>query len=264
MPAMATTPDRWDLASTAAVTADGLRVPEIAQLGPGAPDLATLFTFARDAELRFGALRLRLEERVGASTGEIVRLHEVLLRHPGRARVSTIRPDRPATTGHDVWLGDGETVRIYRSGHRLATTRPVRRQVVGLDGRDLPGTSRPYVPLTALPANTLADTFVHPGGYCQNVLATGACAVTGTGTVAGREVVLVQADHPRTVELAGDRPDHRIDIAVDRETGLLALLVESFGGVVTRRVEATEIEPDGAIPDAAFAVAVPSDASRIY
>jgi hypothetical protein len=264
MPAMASTPARWDRASTKPVAADGRRVPEIAQLGPGVPDLATLFAFARDAELRFGTLRLRLEERAGIAAGETLRVHELLLRHVGRARVTTIRPDRPAPTNHDVWLSDGEMVRIYRSWHRLATFRPARRTVVGIDDRGLPGTSRPYTPLTALPANTLPETFVHPGGYCQNVLETGVCAVGGTGIVAGREAIFVSADHPRTVELAGDRPDHRIEIAIDRETGVMLLLVERFGDVVTRHVEATELAPDAAIPDSAFSVAIPEDASLIY
>jgi outer membrane lipoprotein-sorting protein len=264
MPAMAPTPARWDRASTVPVAADGRRVPEIVALGPDMPDLATLFTFARDAELRFATLRLRLEERAGIARGETLRLHEVLVRHPGRVRVTTIRPDRPATTNHDIWLSDGEMVRVYRSWHRLATFRPVRPGLAGIDDRDLPRTSRPYAPLTALPANTLPDTFLHPGGYCQNVLATGACSVAGTGTVAGREVIFVTVDHPRTVEMAGDRPDHRIEIAVDRETGVLALLVESFGGVATRRVEATELAPDAAIPDSAFSMAIPADASLIY
>ncbi len=261
---MASTPAPWDRASTAPVAADGRRVPEIAQLGPDLPDLATLFTFARDAELRFATLRLRLEERVGMAGGETLRVHEALLRHPGRARVTTLRPDLAATTNHDIWLSDGEMVRVYRSGHRLGTFRPVRRAVVGIGDPDLPGTARPYVPLTALPANTLPETFVHPGGYCQNVLATGTCAVAGTGTVAGREVLFVTVDHPRTVELAGDRPDHRIRVAFDRETGVLALLVESFGDVVTRRVDATELTPDAAIPDSAFSMAIPADASMIY
>ena len=264
MPAMASTLAPWDRASAMTVAADGRRVPEIAQLGTGVPDLDALFTFARDAELRFATLRLRLEERVGIAPGQTLRVHEALVRHPGHARVTTIRPDRPVPANHDTWVSDGETVRVYRSSHRLATSRPVRPTVAGTDDRDLPGTSRPYTPLTALPANSLPDAFVHPGGYLQNVLATGFCAVAGTGTVAGREAIFISVDHPRTVELAGDRPDHRIEVAVDRETGVLVLLVESFGGVVTRRVEATELTLDAAIPDSAFAVGIPADASRIF
>jgi hypothetical protein len=264
MPAMASTRATWDRASVALVATDGRRVPEVVQLGPEVTDLATLFAFARDAELRFATLRLRLEERAWIAGGETLRVHEVLLRHPGAARVTVVRPDRPATTNHETWLSDGRTVRAYRGWHHLATDRPVRRRLVGIAARDLPGTSRPYPPLTALPANSLADTFVHPGGYCQNVLETGATAVIGTGTVAGREAILVSCDHPRTIELAGDRPDHRLEVAFDRETGLLSRLEESFGGTVTRRVEATELAPDASIPESAFAIAVPADAASIY
>jgi hypothetical protein len=264
MPAMASTPARWDRASLAPVAPDGRRVPELVQLGPELPDTATLFAFARDAELRFATLSLRLEERAWIAGGETLRIHEVLLRHPGRARVTVVRPDRPATTNHDIWLSDGRTVRSYRGWHRLATDRPVRRPPVGLGAPDLPGTSRPYTPLTPLPANSLPDTFVHPAGYCQNVLATGSVAVTGTGTVAGREVILLTCDHPRTIEMAGDRPDHRLQVAFDRETGLIAALVEWFGSTVTRRVEATELAPDAVIPESAFSVAVPGDARSIY
>ncbi len=264
MPAMASTPARWDRASRTAVAPDGRRLPEIVQLGPATPDLATLFAFARDAELRFATLRLRLEERAWVAGGEELRNHEVLVRHPGAARVTVVWPDRPATTNHEIWLSDGETVRGYSGLHRLATERPVRSGPVGIAAPDLPGTSRPYAPLTALPANSLPDTFVHPAGYCQNVLATGMATVTGTGIVGGREAIFVTSDHPRTVEMAGDRPDHRLEVAFDRETGLLSLLVESLGGTVTRRVEATELAPDAAIPESAFTVAIPGDASSIY
>jgi outer membrane lipoprotein-sorting protein len=263
MPAMASTPERWDRASALAVAGDGRRVAEIAQLGPGVPDLATLFAFARDAELRFATLRLRLEERVRTAAGETLRFHEVLLRHPGQARVTTRRPGG-ASTDTDIWLSDGTMIRTYRSGHRVATSRPARSAPAGLDDRDLPGTARPYTPLTALPASSLVDTFVHPGGFCQNVLATGEGRLTGTATVAGREAIVVTTDHPRTIEIAGDRPDHRLEVAFDRETGVLASLVESFGTTVTRHVEATELAPDAAIPDAAFSVAVPADAALIY
>lgn len=264
MPAMASIPARWDRAFAVSAAADGRRVPEIAQLGPGLPDLATVFTFARDAELRFASLRLRLEERVRVAGGDTLRVHEVLLRHPRLARVTTVRPDLGTTVNHETWLSDGETVRAYRAGHRLATTRPPRRRVGGLESPDLPGTSRAYLPLTPLPANSLSDTFVHPGGYLQNVLATGACTVVGTVEMAGRAAILVRSDHPRSIEIAGDRPDHRLEVAIDRETGLLALLEESFGSVVTRRVEAVELAPDAPIPDSAFAIAVPADALTIF
>ena len=120
-----------------------------------------------------------------------------------------------------------------RRAHGLGTQRPVRNRPRGLDDPDLPGTSKVYEPLTALPMETLPDTFVHPAGYCQNVLATGRCTVTGTAIVSGREAILLECDHPRTTELPGDRPDFRISIAVDRDTGVILELVESIGGDVT-------------------------------
>ena len=262
MPRMSTT-SRW-AAAALTMAIDGARRPEIAQLPAGHPDVDVLFTFMRDAELRFETLRLRLEERTLVTTGETIRIHELLLRHPGRARVTTVHPQDATPTNHDVWLSDGQTVRTYRAGHRYGTDRPSRSRVAGLDGRDLPGTSRAYHPRTNLPANSLVETFVHPAGFCQNVLATGACRIAGTELVQGREAIIVESLHPRTIEMAGDRPDHRLVLAVDRETGLIARLEERFGRVTSRLVTATEMAPDTSIPDTAFSLAIPSTAAMIY
>src|SRR5665811_69740 len=117
MPRMSTTA-RWAAAAALTLAANGERHPEIAQLPAGLPDVETLFSFMRDAELRFETLRLRLEERTWVARDETVRLHELLLRHPGSARVTTIRPEDRTPTNHDVWLLDGETVRTWRAGHR--------------------------------------------------------------------------------------------------------------------------------------------------
>jgi len=258
------TPARWSAAAALTLAADGERRPEIAQLPAGLPDVATLFTFMRDAELRFETLRLRLEERTWVARVETVRLHELVLRHPGRARVTTIRPEDGTPTNHDVWLSDGETVRTWRAGHRLGTVRPARRRVAGLDGRDLPGTSRAYHPRTGLPANSLVDTFVHPAGYCQNVLATGACRIVGSELIGNREAVVFESLHPRTIEMAGDRPDHRLVLAIDRETGIVARLEERYGAESSRLVTATELGPDAPVPDTAFALAIPTTAAMIY
>ena len=98
--------------------------------------------------------------------------------------------------------------------------------------------------MTALPFETLPDTFVHPGGFCQNVLATGRCTVTGSDRDAGREAILLDCEHPRTTELAGDRPDYRDLIAVDRATGVIVRLVEIDRRVVTRDADVDDLEPD--------------------
>ena len=63
-----------------------------------------------------------------------------------------------------------------------------------------------YRPLTALPMETLPDTFVHPAGFCQNVLATGRCWVSGTTEIACREAVVLDCDHPRTIEVGPTDP----------------------------------------------------------
>jgi hypothetical protein len=111
---------------------------------------------------------------------------------------------------------------------------------------------------------TLPDTFVHPAGYCQNVLATGRCTVTGTALVSGREAITLECDHPRTTELAGDRPDFHISIAVDRETGVILQLIETIGGVVTRDAKVIELSPDAPLPPSAFSFTFPTGTTMLY
>jgi hypothetical protein len=138
--------------------------------------------------------------------------------------------------------------------------------VKGISGedRDLPGMSRVYLPLTDLPMETLPDTFVHPAGYCQNVLATGRCRVTGTEAFGDRQVVVVTSDHPRTIEMAADRPDFTIEVAFDRADGTVLHLVERIAGRITREATAVEYGPDAPLPPTAFAFAFPSDTRMLY
>ena len=77
---------------------------------------------------------------------------------------------------------------------------------------------------------TLPETFVHPAGYCQNVLATGRCRVTGADGRRRPRGDRAECDHPRTMEMVGDRPDFRDRIAVDRADGVILRLDESIGG----------------------------------
>jgi hypothetical protein len=203
-----------------------------------------LFTFARDAELRFGSLRMRIEEATRSAVGDRRIVIEVALRHPGAAKVSTSEPARGIGGDYEIWVSDGETVRTYAAAHRLGTRRPVRPRVAGLEDDDLPGASRVYQPFTPLPMETLPETFIHPGNFCQNVLATGRCEVVGLDRVADREAIVVTCDHPRTVERVADRPDFRMEVAFDRETGVIVRLVESIGGEVTRHAEVTVLQPD--------------------
>ena len=75
---------------------------------------------------------------------------------------------------------------------------------------------------------------------------------------------MVQCDHPRTTEVAGDRPDFRVSIAVDRDTGVILRLVESMGGVVTRHAEVIEIAPDAPLAPATFQFVFPSGTTMLY
>jgi hypothetical protein len=254
----------WDRAASLPAPVDGRLRPELAVLPEALPDLATLFAFARDAELRFETLRLRIEDRTAVAGGEHVTLLDLGLRHPGQARVTTTDPSRGTAASYEIWLSDGETVRTYSAPHRLGTERLVRRRVVGLEDPDLPGMSTVYVPLTALRSETLPETFVHPAGFCQNVLATGRCWVSGTTDVAGREAVVLECDHPRTIEIAADRPDHHFQVAFDRETGLIARLVETIGEMTTRDATAVEIGPDAPLPPAIFDFSFPTGTTLIF
>ena len=218
----------------------------------------------RDAEMRFATLRLRIEERARTSRGDDVTTMDAVLRHPGDAKVTTTRSGSVVKGDYEIWISDGDIVRTYASAHRLGTQRPVRNRPRGLDDRDFPGPSKVYQPITALPMETLPDTFVHPAGYCQNVLATGRCTVTGTALVSGREAILLECDHPRTTELAGDRPDFHLSIAVDRDTGVILRLVESIGGDVTRHAEVIELSPDAVLAPSAFAFVFPTGTTMLY
>jgi outer membrane lipoprotein-sorting protein len=228
------------------------------------PSLAQLFTFARDAELRFEQLRMSIEERTFGARGEQRTLIDVLVRHPGEVRVTTSEPARGTRGNYDVWLSDGEIVRTYSGITKVGTERPARRSVRGLDSRGLPGSATVYVPITELPMETLPQTFIHPAGFCQNVLSSGDCRIAGTADQNGREAIIVDCDHPRTVEVSADRPDHELQVWFDRETGIISRLVETIAGQVTRDAIVTVLEPNAPLPPNAFVFRFPSDARMLY
>jgi hypothetical protein len=254
----------WDRAAALTVPSADRRRPEIVALAPRTPTLDELFTFMRDAELRFETLLMRIEERTFGTRGEQLVAIDVALRHPGHARVTTTEPGPGVGTSFETWISEGETVRTYSRLHRLGTQRPVRPTVRGLDDGDLPGTSRVYRPLTALPMETLPDTFIHPAGYCQNVLATGRTWISGTDIVRGREAIVIQSDHPRSTELAADRPDFHIEVGVDPFEGVILRLVESIGGEITRAAEAVAFQPDAPLPPATFEFDFPAGTTMLY
>ena len=211
----------WDRAAAVPVPIDGRRFPAVASLPPGDPTVDQLFEFMRDAETRFATLRLRILEWTGTARGDDATQMDVIVRHPGLARVTTSKPEDGVGGAYEVWVSDGDLVRTYASAHRLGTQRPVRNRPRGLADKDFPGASRVYEPITALPMETLPDTFVHPAGYSQNVLATGRCAIVPGAALLDRGTIGLICEHPRTIELVADRPDFRIDLVVDRATGIV-------------------------------------------
>jgi hypothetical protein len=254
---------RWDRAALVPIRR-GERRAELAALPATLPTVDELFTFMRDAERRFETMRMRIEERTFGARGEQLAAVDVALRHPGHARVITSTPGSKAAGHHEVWISDGEIVRTYSAAHRLGTSRPVRNRPRGLDPKDYPGRSTVYEPITWLPMETLAELFVHPAGYCQNVLATGFCWISGTDRVAGREAIVLECDHPRAVEREVDRPDYHVQIAVDRLDGVITRLVESVRGEVTRLAEVTSFDPDAALPSTTFDFEFPEGTTLLY
>lgn len=255
----------WDRAGSLPVPAGERARPEhVALPAVDLPEIDTLFAFMRDAERRFDTLRMRIEERTATARGEQLVVMDAFVRHPGAARVTTTEPARGTVGNYEVWISDGRTVRTYSAEHRLATERPVRHTVRGVDDPDLPGMSHVYWPVTPLPMETLPDLFVHPGGYCQNVLATGTCSIAGTTEVTGREAILVRCAHPRTIERVADRPDFAIELSVDRDTGCILRLTELMAGVVTRDAIAIVFEPDASLPPSAFSFTVPEGTTTLF
>jgi len=252
----------WDRAALVPIDSAG-RFPEIVALPPSMPTVAELFTFMRDAELRFQTLRMRIEERAFTARGEQLVAMDVSIRHPGDARVTTTEPGRGIAGNFELWIGDGETVRTFSGTHRLGTARPVRIRPRGLDG-DFPGAARVYEPVTPLPLETLPELFVHPAGYCQNVLTTGRTWISGTDVVAGREAIVVECSHPRSVEHVADRPDFHIQVAVDRMEGIITRLVETIGGEVTREALVTSLEPDATLPPTTFDFEFPDGTTMLF
>lgn len=238
--------------------ADRVALPE------AIPSIDELFLFSREAELRVSALRMIIEERVMSARGEELLRHELWLRHPGQARVTTRRGSEIPSRDYDIWLLENDTVTYCMVARKVASRRPLQRHVVGFADPGLPAFARQREPLTALPPGSLVDTIVHPHGLFRNVLVTGPLAVMGTQLVADREAIVVRAAHPRASEVLVDRPDRSIDVGIDRATGFLLLLSEHIGDTVTRHAEVTELVVDPVIPGATFELRLPADVRKLY
>ena len=228
------------------------------------PEIKELFGFMAEAELRVETLRMRIVDRRTTTHGDEVETHDISLRHPGLAKVISTR-GQPMDHDYDVWVSDGELVHTYDARGNTATNRRLPVRPVGADAADLPWFAKIYVPVTTLPAETLADTFVHPNGFCRNVLLTGVVTRRGTQELAnGREAILLRCDHPRTSHVLTDRPDHWLEVGVDTQTGIIMLLAEHIGEQTTRHAEAVAMAIDETIPDDVFRLHISSDTRVLY
>lgn len=233
-------------------------------MGNDLPTLSELFAFMRDAELRFDTLRMTVEEHSWTARGQEVVISDVALRHPGEAKVLVKRPGDPTASNYEVWVTDGQTIRTYVAARRLGTNRPVRGTVRGLANEDLPATSQTRPSRTPLQSESIPEVFLHPAGYCANVLATGRCEVEGLDVVADREAIVVDCIAPRTTELAGDRPDYAIRVWVDRRDGVILRAQETLGGQVTRDAIVTSYKPNAQVRESDLAFSFPPGTTFIY
>jgi hypothetical protein len=240
-----------------------LHPPELATLASDEPTLAELFRFMEEAELRFESLRMRIVDRRMGTSGEEIETSDIWLRHPGMAKVVTSRD--ASSRDFDIWVGDGDHVRTYDARIDLATFRRRPAAPLGSTDERLPSFARLHVPVTPLPSETLADTFIHPHGFTRNVLSTGRTRQRGTSLlVDGREAILLRCDHPKVSHELTDRPDHWLEVGVDRQTGLILLLAEHIGGRMTRHGEVAELRLDVPIGDEAFRIHVSPDTKTLY
>ena len=207
----------------------------------------------RDAELRFATLRhADRGADAGPRAARTSTTMDVVLRHPGDAQ------------GHDQPHGPTAARRLRgldlrrRARPDLLERPPARDAAPGPQPAARPGRPRTsparrrvYEPITALPTETLPETFVHPAGYCQNVLATGRCAVVGHGPrrPAARRSSL-ECDHPRTTELAGDRPGLPASRSrsIARRASSSASSSRSAASITRRRRGRSSSQPDAPLP----------------
>ena len=190
---------------------------------------------------------------------------DVLLRHPAHAKVTTSRPgagagarlrglDLGRRPRADVRRGPQARARSARcaTGPAVSTTR-TSPACPASTSRSPRCRWRPCPTRSSIrraTARTCSPPAVarSPGRTC----------------VAGREAILLECDHPRAIEVAADRPDFKISIAVDRQLGVILRLAETIGGEVTRHAEVTDIGPDAPLPPAAFDFVFPTGTTMLY
>ena len=80
----------------------------------------------------------------------------------------------------------------------------------------------------------------------------------------GREAITLECDHPRSTEIATDRPDHRLSLTVDRATGVILRLDRVRRRPISRDAEVLVLDPDAALPPSAFEFVFPTGTTMLY
>ena len=181
-----------------------------------------------------------------------------MLRHPGHAKVTTSRPGEEVGGPYEIWISDGEIVRTYVAAHKLGTQRPIRNRPRGLDDPDFPGMSRIYEPVTPLPDGDAARHVRAPGGLLPE--RAGDRPLQDHRRAPRPPVERRSASAATTRGPSSSRPTGpttAIEIAVDRDTGVIVRLIETIGGAVTRDAVVTVLEPDAPLPPIGLRVRLP-------
>ena len=191
----------------------------------------------RDAELRFdtsGCGSRSERRRRPASSSTVI---EVEPAPPGRRQGRHDRPGRPeleATTrsGSPTARPSGRTARPTASA---PSGRSGARSSACDGSATCPARATVYGPVTALPMETVPETFVHPAGFCQNVLATG--RVLGSAGPTRSPAARRSSSSATTRGRSRSPPTGRTSRSSSAWTarrGRSLRLVETIGGVVTR------------------------------
>jgi hypothetical protein len=245
-------------------TAERATAPSVQLALPrGIPPAEALFAFAAGAERRIRTLRARIEERSTTAAGTSRVETEVLLERP-RLRVTTIKREGANGGSYDAWSTDGAYIEQFSSATKTHTRRRIRSAPDGLDDADLPAAAALRDGGEPLPTKSWAATMLHPGNFCNGVLATGTLGAVSETMVAGRAALQVDVAAPRAIGLDGDRADFRYRVAFDRITGALLAVEELRGERLVRSAIVTSFVADSPIPSAAFDLEIPADAVGIY
>ena len=224
----------------------------------GLPSVAELFTFMRDAELRFATLRMRIVDRSRDARGDEAT--------NARGQPSPSRPRQ----GHDERGRRGDRRRLRhldlrrrprpdlrgrpQARHAAADPQPPARSRRPGPSRVRQGLRAGHSPADRDAARTRSST-------------PAACARTSSRRVDARSPARSwpsgarrsrsSASIPVRPRSPRDRPDYRLYLTIDRATGVILRLIETIGGTTTRDAEVMVLDPDAALPPIGIRVRLP-------